>query len=119
MWIVRQARNAVPHTVHTVRTTVPAPQDAWERVCVCAWPVRVRLGGMCPERVRSHCIGRGKVDLPVDTLVRFDTETEEFQTWLIPSGGGVIRNMMATADGNRVLACSAVNRVALVECSRN
>ena len=50
-----------------------------------------------------------------DTLVRFDTETEVFQTWLIPSGGGVIRNMMATTDGNLVLACSAVNRVALVE----
>ena len=50
-----------------------------------------------------------------DTLVRFDTETEVFQTWLIPSGGGVIRNMMATADGNLVLACSGVNRVALVE----
>jgi virginiamycin B lyase len=50
-----------------------------------------------------------------DTLVRFDTETEEFQTWLIPSGGGVVRNMMATADGNLVLACSGVNRVALVE----
>ena len=50
-----------------------------------------------------------------DTLVRFDTETEEFQTWLIPSGGGVVRNMMATSDGNLVLACSAVNRVALVE----
>lgn len=49
-----------------------------------------------------------------DTLVRFDPVTEEFQTWLIPSGGGVIRNMMATADGNLVLACSAVNRVALV-----
>jgi len=50
-----------------------------------------------------------------DTLVRFDTETEEFQSWLIPSGGGVVRNMMATADGNLVLACSGVNRVALVE----
>ena len=50
-----------------------------------------------------------------DTLVRFDTETEKFQTWLIPSGGSVVRNMMATADGNLVLACSGVNRVALVE----
>jgi virginiamycin B lyase len=50
-----------------------------------------------------------------NTLVRFDTETEVFQSWVIPSGGGVIRNMMATADGNLVLACSAVNRVALVE----
>jgi len=50
-----------------------------------------------------------------NVLVRFDTETETFQSWPIPSGGGVVRNMMATADGKLVLACSAVNRVALVE----
>jgi virginiamycin B lyase len=48
-------------------------------------------------------------------LVRFDTETEAFQSWIIPSGGGVVRNMMATADGDLVLACSAVNRVAYVD----
>ena len=50
-----------------------------------------------------------------NTLVRFDPQTERFQTWVIPSGGGIVRNMMATADGNLVLACSGVNRVALVE----
>ncbi len=50
-----------------------------------------------------------------NTLVRFDTETEDFQTWAIPSGGGVVRHMMATPDGNLVLACSAVNQIALVE----
>ena len=50
-----------------------------------------------------------------NTLVRFDTKTERFQSWAIPSGGGVVRHMMATADGNLVLACSAVNRIALVE----
>ena len=50
-----------------------------------------------------------------DTLVRFDPQAQRFQTWVIPSGGGVVRNMMATADGNLVLACSAMNRVALVE----
>jgi virginiamycin B lyase len=50
-----------------------------------------------------------------NTIVRFDSKTENFQTAVIPSGGGVIRNMMATRDGNLVLACSAVNRVALVE----
>ncbi len=49
-----------------------------------------------------------------NTLVRFDPRTEQFQTWTIPSGGGVVRNMMATPDGNLVLACSGVNRVALV-----
>ena len=50
-----------------------------------------------------------------NTLVRFDSETEQFQTWVIPSGGGVVRDMMATAGGDLVLACSGVNRVALVE----
>jgi len=50
-----------------------------------------------------------------NTLVRFDPKTEQFQTWLIRSGGGVVRHMMATPQGNLVLACSGVNRVALVE----
>ena len=50
-----------------------------------------------------------------NTLVRFDSKTETFQTWVIPAGGGVVRNMMATADGNLVMAESARNRVALVE----
>jgi virginiamycin B lyase len=46
-------------------------------------------------------------------LVRFDPATEKFQTWAIPSGGGVVRNMMPTRDGNLALACSGVNGVAL------
>jgi virginiamycin B lyase len=50
-----------------------------------------------------------------NTLVRFDPKTEKFQSWIIPSGGIVVRNMMATKDGNLVLACSGANRVALVE----
>jgi len=49
-----------------------------------------------------------------NTVVRFDPATEKFQTWAIPSGGGIVRNMMATAEGNLVLACSGRNRVALV-----
>jgi virginiamycin B lyase len=52
-----------------------------------------------------------------NTLVRFDLASEKFQTWAIPSGGGVIRNMMRTANGNLVLACSGVNKVGLVEVS--
>jgi virginiamycin B lyase len=50
-----------------------------------------------------------------NTLVRFDPGTEKFQTWIIPSGGGIVRHMMTTKEGNLVLACSGVNRVALVE----
>ncbi|OFW02454.1 MAG: hypothetical protein A3I61_13325 [Acidobacteria bacterium RIFCSPLOWO2_02_FULL_68_18] len=50
-----------------------------------------------------------------NTLVRFDTKTEKFQTWAIPSGGHVVRNMMATRDGNLVLAESGINTVAIAE----
>jgi virginiamycin B lyase len=50
-----------------------------------------------------------------NVLVRFDPATEKFQTWAIPSGGGVVRNMMPTRDGNLALACSGVNGVALAE----
>lgn len=50
-----------------------------------------------------------------NTVVRFDPKTQKFQTWPIPSGGGVVRNVSVTRDGNLVLACSGVNRVALVE----
>jgi virginiamycin B lyase len=49
-----------------------------------------------------------------NTLVRFDPATAMFQTWAIPSGGGVVRNMMVTRDGNIVMAESGVDRVALV-----
>jgi virginiamycin B lyase len=49
-----------------------------------------------------------------NTLARFDSRTEKFETWAIPSGGGVVRNMMATQDGKLVLACSGVDRIALV-----
>ena len=50
-----------------------------------------------------------------NTIARFDPKTEKFQTWAIPSGGGVVRNVSVTRDGNLALACSGVNRVALVE----
>jgi virginiamycin B lyase len=49
-----------------------------------------------------------------NTLVRFDPKTEKFQTWTIPAGGGVVRNMMHFADGKLVLTESGENVVALV-----
>jgi virginiamycin B lyase len=46
--------------------------------------------------------------------VRFDPKTEKFQTFAVPSGGGVIRNMMPTADKSSLaLAMSGVNRVGI------
>jgi hypothetical protein len=52
---------------------------------------------------------------PDGSLVRFDPKTETLQTWVIPSGGGVVRNMDVTRDGNLALACSGVNGMALVQ----
>jgi len=49
-----------------------------------------------------------------NTLVRFDPRSEKFQTWMIPAGGGVVRNMMHFADGKLVLTESGENVVALV-----
>ena len=50
-----------------------------------------------------------------NTLVRFDPKTEKFQSWTIPSGGGVVRHMVRGPDGRFGLALSGVNGVAIVE----
>jgi virginiamycin B lyase len=54
-----------------------------------------------------------------NTLVRFDPRTRQFSTSPIPSGGGVVRNMVATRDGRLYLACSGVNKVAVATPSRD
>jgi len=53
-----------------------------------------------------------------NTLVRFDPKSESFSTKAIPSGGGVVRNMVATPDRRLYLACSGVNKVAVVDVNR-
>jgi virginiamycin B lyase len=50
-----------------------------------------------------------------NVLVRFDIKTERFQSWIIPGGGGVVRNIKSTDDGKIVMAESGVNKIALVE----
>jgi virginiamycin B lyase len=50
-----------------------------------------------------------------NTLIRFNPKTEEFARAIIPSGGGTVRNIAATSDGRLYLACSGVNKVAVVE----
>jgi virginiamycin B lyase len=47
--------------------------------------------------------------------VRFDPKTAQVPVVGVPAGGGVVRNMMPTKDGDLVLAESGVNRVALVD----
>jgi virginiamycin B lyase len=53
-----------------------------------------------------------------NTIVMFDPATEKFQSWPIPSGGGVVRNVSVTKDGNLALALSGVNKIGLVEIRR-
>ena len=50
-----------------------------------------------------------------DALVRFDPKTERFQSWAIPSGFGIVRNMWVTKSGNLLIHQSSSNRVGLVE----
>jgi len=50
-----------------------------------------------------------------NTIVRFDLKTQQFQSWLIPSGGYIVRNMDTTPDGNPVMANSTVNGVGMIE----
>jgi virginiamycin B lyase len=50
-----------------------------------------------------------------NTVIRFNPRTQEFARANIPSGGGTVRNMVATPDGRIYLACSGVNKVGVVE----
>ena len=50
-----------------------------------------------------------------NTLIRFDPKTETMARATIPSGGGTVRNMAATADGRVYIACSGVNKVGVVQ----
>jgi virginiamycin B lyase len=50
-----------------------------------------------------------------NTMVRFDPATEKFQTWVIPGGGDIVRNVDVTRDGNVVTANSLVNQIGLLE----
>ena len=54
-----------------------------------------------------------------DALIRFDPKTEEFQSWAIPSGIGIIRHMRATPEGNLVIHQSSTNTVGLVMISKD
>jgi virginiamycin B lyase len=49
-----------------------------------------------------------------NTLLRFDPATGTFEKWNIPSGGGVVRHMVTAPNGELLLACSGVDKVARV-----
>jgi virginiamycin B lyase len=49
-----------------------------------------------------------------DTLVRFDPETEVFQSWAMPSGVGINRRMWVTEDKDILIHQTSSNRVGIV-----
>ncbi len=52
-----------------------------------------------------------------DALVRFDPQTEKFQSWAVPSGGiyaGIVRHMRPTRDGNLLIHQTSTNKIILV-----
>ena len=49
-----------------------------------------------------------------DALVRFDPETETFQSWAIPSGIGIIRHVWVTRDKDLLIHQSSSNRIGRV-----
>ena len=53
-----------------------------------------------------------------NTIVRFDPKSKAFASWPIPSGGGTVRNMVATPGGDLYIACSGVNRVGIVKIEK-
>jgi len=53
-----------------------------------------------------------------NTIIQFNPKTEQFARATIPSGGGTVRHMAATADGRVYIACSGVNKVGVVEPAR-
>jgi virginiamycin B lyase len=54
--------------------------------------------------------------LTPNRIIGFNPKTQTFSNPTpIPSGGGVVRNMVATPDGRLYLACSGVNKVGIAE----
>ena len=54
--------------------------------------------------------------LTPNRIIGFNPKTQTFSTPNpIPSGGGVVRNMVATPDGKLYFACSGVNKIGIAE----
>ena len=57
----------------------------------------------------NDVIWYSEVGVAPNTVVCFDPKTKKFQTWKIPSGGGVVPNVSLTKDGNMAIAAAALS----------
>jgi streptogramin lyase len=71
--------------------------------------------GAIRDRLHQGAVWYNESGAKPNTIVRFDPATEKFQSWVIPGGGDIVRNMDVTRDGNPVLANSLTNEVGLVD----
>lgn len=55
------------------------------------------------------------LDMRPDALVRFDPTAERFQSWAIPSGAGIVRNVWVTEAGDLLIHQTSSNRIGLVK----
>jgi hypothetical protein len=82
----------------------------------------LRRVGLCPAQ--SQSCGMSVIDDKI-WYVELNTRPEqlgavrlqdgEIQTWQIPNGGGIVRHMMPTRDGNIAMAMSGINMVGIAE----
>jgi virginiamycin B lyase len=97
--IVVNAENAVWFVEFGARLSRPArPRDRHREGMALAQ--RTKIAAL---RHRLHQ-GRGlvqRVRRKTHTIVRFDPVREKFQTWPIPDGGDIVRNMTSTATAIR------------------
>lgn len=53
-----------------------------------------------------------------NTIIQFDPKTNRFSSWTIPSGGGVVRHMVATPGGDLFFASSGENKVGILRVAK-
>lgn len=68
--------------------------------------------------LRDGSIWYSESGVKPNTMVRFLPKTGKFATWPIPSGGGVVRHMVATPQGEIYIACSGVGKVGVVRMEK-
>ncbi|WP_209347128.1 hypothetical protein [Pontixanthobacter sp. CEM42] len=139
-----------PETMDVTEITLPQERTTVRRLDIdpdgVIWWVNSRLGGLgrydpvsgeikewaSPSGPKSHPYAIAIFDDAVwynesgvrpDMLVRFEPETETFQSWPIPSGpvyGGILRHMRTTLDGKALLIHqSGTNHIARVTVDRS
>lgn len=77
-----------------------------------------------PSGPRSHPYSMAVIDdviwynesgMRPDALVRFNPRSESFQSWEIPSGVGIVRNVWVTEDKDLLIHQSSSNKIGLVK----